>query len=82
MLSRKELIQGLSDFGKSSLVMNIMRTDFTMLSPEMSLQDVYSKMMTKGYKVYPVQENGKLVGMVDKENISELILVQQALSGK
>ena len=39
-------------------------------------------MITKGYKVYPVQENGKLVGMVDKENISELILVQQDLSGK
>lgn len=82
MLSRKELIQGLSAFGKSSPVMNSMRTDFTMLSPDMSLQDVYSKMMAKGHKVYPVQENGKLVGMVDKENISELILVQQALSEK
>ena len=82
VLSRKELIQGLSAFGKSSPVMNSMRTDFTMLSPDMSLQDVYSKMMTKGYKVYPVQENGKLLGMVDKENISELILVQQALSEK
>ena len=39
-------------------------------------------MMTKGYKVYRVQENCKLVGMVDIENTSELILVQQALSGK
>lgn len=39
-------------------------------------------MITNGYKVYPVQKNGKLVGIVDKENISELILVQQALPGK
>lgn len=82
VLSRKELIQGLSAFGKSSPVRNSMRTDFTILSPEMSLQDVFSNMTTKGYKVYPVQDKGVLVGMVDKENISELILVQQALSGK
>src|SRR6266542_4279728 len=79
VLTRKELIHGSSAFGKSSLISNSMRKDFLTLSPEMNLQDVYMKMMTDSYIVYPVQDNGKLVGMVDKENVSELILVRQAM---
>lgn len=79
VLTRKELIHGLFVFGKRSLISNSMRKDFITLTTDMNLQDVYTKMMTNSCTTYPVQENGALVGMVDKENISELILVQQAM---
>jgi CBS domain-containing protein len=80
VLTRKELIQGLSSSGKSSPVSGVMRKDFLTLTPDMNLQEVYTRMMTDGCTVYPVQDKGKLLGLVDKENISELLLVQRALT--
>lgn len=82
ILTRKQLIYGLSAFGKSASISNVMRKDFLTLSPERNLQDVYLKMLTNACNVYPVKENDHLIGIVDKENISELILVQQATHGK
>jgi CBS domain-containing protein len=79
VLTRKELIHGLSAFGKSTLISDIMRRDFITLSPDMHLDEVYSLMVTNSSTVCPVEENGKLIGMVNKENISELIMVQQAI---
>ena len=63
---------------------NVMQKDFLMLSPEMNLQDVYTKMLANVNvcNVYPVKDNGKLIGIIDKENVSELILVQQATQEK
>jgi Zn-dependent protease/predicted transcriptional regulator len=79
ILTRKELIHGLSKFGKNSIIANVMRTDFLTLTPDMNLQDVYAKMMSAACTVFPVLDNGKLVGMIDRENISELILIRQAI---
>lgn len=82
ILTRKQLLRGLADLGRSASISNIMQKDFLTLSPEMNLQDVYAKMLTNAINVYPVKDNGKLIGIVDKENVSELILVQQATRGK
>lgn len=79
VLTRKELIRGLSQFGKNSPIANIMRKDFLTVSPDTNLHEVYTAMMNGYGTVYPVIENGRLVGMVDKENISELILIKQAV---
>lgn len=78
ILTRKRLIDGLSVFGRSAPISNVMQKDFLTLSPEMNLQDVYTKMLTNACNIYPVKDNGKLIGVVGRENISELILVQQA----
>jgi len=82
ILTRKRLIYGLSALGKSASISNVMQKDFLTLSPEMNLQDVYMKMLTGASNVYPVVDNGKLIGIIDKENVSELILVQQATHGR
>jgi Zn-dependent protease/predicted transcriptional regulator len=82
ILTRKQLIYGLSALGKSASIADVMQKDFLTLSPEMNLQDVYMKMLTNVCNVYPVKENDHLIGIVDKENVSELILVQQATHGK
>lgn len=79
VLTRKELIYGLSAYGKSSVISNIMRKDFITLIPDMNLQVVYQKMIAGGCTIYPVQENGILAGLVDKENINEMILIKQAI---
>ncbi len=80
VLTRKGLIEGLSEFGKEVPVSKAMNSDFLELDPDMALKDVYQKMVTKGFSIGPVFKRSKLVGMIDRENIDELILVNQALS--
>ena len=45
----------------------------------MPLQEVYHKMRTEGCSVGPVLDNGKFIGIVDKNNIDELLMVESAL---
>ena len=79
VLTRKELIAGLAEYGKQSPVANVMRKDFLTLNPDMPLQEVYQKLMANGCAVAPVLDNGKLIGIVDKENVNELIMIKAAL---
>jgi len=81
ILTRNELIKGLSEYGKTSPVSSVMRTDFLTLRPYMPLQEVYQKLMMNKCTVAPVLENGQFVGIVDRENINELLMVKEALYG-
>ena len=82
ILTRKELIAGLSEHGKSAPVGQVMIKDFVSIKPNMPLEEVYQEMMTKGFTVAPVIDNGKLIGVLNKENIDELLLVKQALANE
>lgn len=79
ILTRKELIAGLAEYGKKSHIARVMRKDFLTLTSDMPLQEVYQKLMASGCSVAPVLDQGKLIGMVDRENINELIMVKDAL---
>ena len=80
ILTRNRLIQGLADYGDSSPVSNAMRSDFVTLRPDMALEKIYHEMLSAGCEVAPVYEAGVLLGIVDKENIEELLLVRKALN--
>lgn len=79
ILTRKELVKGLSEHGQESPVSNVMRKDCLILSPGMPLSEVYQKLMSSRCSVAPVMEGGQLLGIVDKENIEELIMIEEAL---
>ena len=79
ILTRKELIRGLAEFGKSSPVSKAMSKEYVTLNPDMALQDVYHQMTAKKCSVSPVLENGKFIGVVDKTNIDELLMVKSAV---
>lgn len=82
VVTREELIKGLSEYGKEASVSQIIRTDYLTLTPEMPLTEVYQKILAGSCNVAPVLQDGSLVGMVDKENINELIMVNQALQAR
>lgn len=82
VLTRKELIKGLSEYGKASPVARIVRNDYLTLHPNMALQEVYQKLMASHCSVAPVLDNGQLIGIVDKENINELLMVNEALKSE
>jgi Zn-dependent protease/predicted transcriptional regulator len=78
ILTRKELIEGLAEYGKESAVANVMCKDYLILSPNMPLQEVYQKLMAHACAVAPVLKNGNLIGLVDLKNINELIMIKEA----
>lgn len=80
IITRKELIRGLSQWGKEAPLSNSMIREFIILHPDMDLPEIFQKLMTDGSSVAPVMEDGKLVGIVDRDNINELILVQEAMA--
>ncbi len=82
VLTRKELIKGLSEYGKSSPVSNVMRKDYITLLPDMPLQEVYQKLLANHFSLAPVLEDGQLIGIVDIKGIQELIAVSKALKSQ
>lgn len=79
ILSRKEIISGLSNFGKNIPVEKIMATEFPDLQTSDQLSDVIQKFSDGRHTLIPVFENKKFVGVLDMENISEYLQVQDAI---
>ncbi|HNP94049.1 MAG TPA: site-2 protease family protein [Cyclobacteriaceae bacterium] len=79
ILTRTEVIKGLSEQGLSAPVANVMRRDCMLLQPDMPLLEVYQKLLQNNCGVAPVFENERIIGIVDRENIDELLLIETAL---
>ena len=56
------------------------RQDFPALSPEMGLDKAHEMMAKLGISFSPVYMEGELVGVLDTENISEVIMVNKAVT--
>jgi CBS domain-containing protein len=82
VLTRKELIKGLSEYGNTSPVSHVMRKDFVIVTPDMPLQQVYEKLMTNNAQLAPVLEGGHLIGIVDAKGINEMVMIKKALAKK
>jgi len=82
ILTRKELIKGLSEYEKYSPVSNVMRKDYIILPPDMPLQEVYQKLLANNFSLAPVLEDGEVIGIVDIKGINELITVKKALKSQ
>jgi Zn-dependent protease/predicted transcriptional regulator len=80
VVSYKDIIKGIKQFGGNAPVQKIARNEFINLSPDMDLQATYTNMLSNGNALNPVFEDGQLVGVLDRENINELILIRQALT--
>lgn len=75
VLTRKELIKGLSTYGNSSRVSDIMRNDFAIVTPNTPLQQVYEKLVSNNSQLAAVLDNGQLTGIVTVKGINEMIMV-------
>lgn len=82
VLTRKGIIKGMAQHGQQASLTKAMNKQFLMLRPKMDLQETYNTMMANNCTVNPVYENDQLIGVIDKENIMELIMVRDALKTK
>lgn len=77
-LTRDDIIRGLQEKGQEASVGHIAQKNILVLSPDMPLQEAYEKMSQQNLPICPVMENGQLLGVLDMENIVELVMLEKA----
>ncbi|NLT34767.1 MAG: site-2 protease family protein [Gaiellales bacterium] len=71
LVTRDMLIRALSQHGRFYPVAQAMMVDFPSLAPQDSLLDAFNSMRAAGTKAAAVVDEGRLVGMLSMEDISE-----------
>jgi Zn-dependent protease/CBS domain-containing protein len=79
VLTRDNLIKGLSQRGPSSTVGEAMTAQVKVVSPQLGFQEALERLRSSGLPALPVvDETGRLVGLLTLDNITDLLLVRRA----
>lgn len=79
ILTRAALLAGLSQHGPDQLVTTVMQREFDTAAPNELLETVLQRLAISPSRAMPVLDNGKLVGLVTRENLGEYLMIQNAL---
>jgi Zn-dependent protease/predicted transcriptional regulator len=79
VLTRADLLLALQRFGAATPVGEVVRREGQMAEAGEPLEHVFQRMREHQRSALPVIGNGRLVGLLTLENVSELLLVQDAL---
>jgi len=79
ILTRNNIIQGLSEHGDDLIIRQVMNRSITTFEPDTSLEEAFQKMQKQRISMVPVVQNEKLVGIIDMDNINEFIMVRSAI---
>jgi Zn-dependent protease len=82
ILTRGDLLSALAAHGEGGMVSEAMQRDFLTADPREMLEPVFARLQACDCRTIPVVHQGTLVGIVTLDNVSELLMIQQALSGK
>lgn len=77
-LTRNEMIEGLGHYGKEASLSEVMKKTILRLEPQMPLDDVYDQMSDENVEIAPIFENGKLIGVLNRENIMEILIIDNS----
>jgi CBS domain-containing protein len=81
ILSRDNLIAGLSQRGPQSTVGEAMTPGVPALHPGQAFEEAVSRLRSSGVPALPVlDDGGRIVGLLSLENVAELVLVRRAVS--
>lgn len=76
IIGHEQIIKGLAEGNGTAPVSTYMQTNLRKAEAEESLQKVYDHLMRSDENTMIVEENGQLAGIIDLENIRELIALQ------
>lgn len=79
ILTRSNLLAGLSQYGPEQLVTSVMQRDFDTAEPTEMLEAVLERLAKSPSRTMPVLQDGKLVGLMTMENLGEFLTIQKAL---
>jgi Zn-dependent protease/predicted transcriptional regulator len=78
LLTRENLIRGLSQRGPQSTVAEAMSAGVPSVSSTLSFQDALDQLRASRLPALPVIDGGALVGLLTMDNITDLLLVRRA----
>jgi Zn-dependent protease/predicted transcriptional regulator len=79
ILTRANLLAGLSQYGSDQLVTSVMQREFDTAAPGEMLEAVLTRLAAAKCRTMPVIQDGKLIGLVTLENLGEYMMIQNAL---
>lgn len=79
VLTRADLLAGLSQRGPEATVQDVMRRDFVTADPLEMLEGAFARLQQCQCHTLPVVRNGAVVGLVTADNLGEFMMVQSAL---
>ncbi|MGH9608772.1 MAG: site-2 protease family protein [Bryobacteraceae bacterium] len=79
ILTRANLISGLSQDGADRPVTEVMQREFATAEPDEMLETVLQRLASAPCRTIPVLEDGTLVGIVTMDNLGEYLMIQNAL---
>lgn len=79
ILTRVDLINGLSRYGQEVFIRDIMQNNFVTVDPNTMLATAFEQLKNCSCRVIPVYDNNRLVGILTAENIGELVMIQKAI---
>ena len=79
ILSRNDLLAALQRGGAGTLVGEVVKREGRFAEANEPLEDAFQRMREHRHPALPVLSAGRLVGLVTTDNVSELLLVQDAL---
>ncbi len=82
VVTKNNIIKGLSEQGQDITTAMVMSHDFIAADPEDKINDVYEKMRHSGYKIIPVEHEGRLMGVIDIDNINKFMAVQETIRSR
>jgi len=82
MLRRNDLVKALSAGGQDTVVKDSMCHDCENVDEEAPLKSVVESMHSRPCSTMPVMSHGRMVGLLTLENVSEMIMVNAALSSE
>jgi Zn-dependent protease len=82
ILSNKELIQGLSQSGPDTLVCDVMRRDWPVISSSDTMQTALEQLQSSDLRALPVVDQGRMIGLLTAENVAEYLMLQTAINSR
>lgn len=79
MLLRADMIATLAGGEAHASVREAMREDFPVASPVEPLQSVFTRLHETDASTLPIVENGRVVGLITLENMTEYVMIHGAL---
>lgn len=80
ILTKNDIIKGLSMEGKNIPVKQVMSVDFETVGPSEPLDKVFQRMQGKKSLMVPVMKNDRILGILDMDALQQFILVKSALN--
>ncbi len=78
ILTRDLLVRGLAQHGENGTVAEAMAGPVPALGPEVPFPQALARLRASGVPALPVVQDGRLVGLLTLENVSELLMLRRA----